>query len=214
MALILRHVRALLDIVGPSPVGFLEGSSERSIRAAFPGFRHRFTSGEDVARLLVGARRALTAYGSLNAFFLAGLGRRDRDVVPALSAFSDELAGLAGGSCEFLLPDPRRGSACKRLNLMLRWLVRKDRVDPGGWTGVPRSKLVVPLDIHMFRAGQALGFTSRRSADLRTALEITEGFRRIAPRDPVRYDFSLTRLGIREEATLDEFVSSIEAEQC
>ena len=107
--------------------------------------------------------------------------------------------GLIGGSLPFLLPFPEKGSACKRLNLFLRWMVRKDRVDPGGWDGVPASKLIVPLDTHMYGITRGLGFTERKSADLRTAIEATAAFRKIAPRDPVRYDFALTRPGIRRD---------------
>lgn len=211
VVLILRNVRVLLDAMGPSPAEFVVASSESYIMKSFPGFRHRFTTGEDVARLLLGARRALGEYGSLNRCFTAGMGGRDDDVVPALRAFSGELSGPSGGSRGFTLPDPEKGSACKRLNLFLRWLVRKDRVDPGGWRGVPRSKLVVPLDTHMYRAGRALGFTSRRGADLKAALEITEGFRRLSPRDPVRYDFALTRLGMRDGVKIAEYLSSIDS---
>jgi len=78
--------------------------------------------------------------------------------------------------------------------------VRRDNVDPGGWEGISPSKLVVPIDTHMHRIGLALGFSSRRQADARTALEITEGFRGFRPDDPLRYDFALTRLGIRRDA--------------
>jgi len=106
------------------------------------------------------------------------------------------LVKAMGRERSYLLPDPRLGSACKRLNLYLRWMVRRDAVDPGGWN-VPPAKLVVPLDTHMHALGRALGLTDRRSADLRTALEITAAFRAIAPDDPVRYDFALTRLGMR-----------------
>ena len=78
-------------------------------------------------------------------------------------------------------------------------MVRRDEVDPGGWDEVRPARLIVPLDTHQYRLCTALGFTRRKSADLRTALEITEAFRRIAPEDPVRYDFSLTRAGIRSD---------------
>jgi uncharacterized protein (TIGR02757 family) len=80
--------------------------------------------------------------------------------------------------------------------LYLRWMVRRDRVDPGPWRRVPRAKLVVPLDTHMFRIARALGLTRRRQANLATAIEITKAFAQHSPRDPVRYDFCLTRLGI------------------
>ena len=109
-----------------------------------------------------------------------------------------------------LLPDPSRGSAVKRLNLYLRWMVRKDDVDPGGWEDVPASKLIVPLDTHMYHFGQCYGFTCRKSADLKTAIEITRGFRQLNPEDPVKYDFAITRFGIRNELCWDDLDSMCE----
>ncbi|MFC1474950.1 TIGR02757 family protein, partial [bacterium] len=109
--------------------------------------------------------------------------------------FVDEIMRGGNRSC-YLTPAPRRGSACKRMNLFLRWMVRRDDVDPGPWTDVPASKLVVPLDTHMHRISSGMGLTSRKQADLKTAIEITDAFRAISPEDPVRYDFALTRLGI------------------
>lgn len=191
VAQILRSVGAVLGELGPSPAAFVAGSSTRHLSGMFPGFKHRFTAGEQLGALLVGVKRALEEHGSLNACFLQGMSRGDENVMPALCRFTAELTGTAPRSCDFLLPDPEKGSACKRLNLFLRWMVRHDRVDPGGWKGVPRSRLVVPLDTHMYQVGRALGFTARKSADLRAALEITRGFGRIVPDDPVRYDFSL-----------------------
>jgi len=85
-------------------------------------------------------------------------------------------------------------------------MVRQDDVDPGGWENLPASKLIVPLDTHMHRICLLLKFTSRKQADLRTAIEITEAFRTISPDDPVRYDFALTRLGIRDDADLGQFL--------
>ena len=102
-----------------------------------------------------------------------------------------------------------RGSACKRLNLLLRWMVRRDDVDPGGWEGIAPSLLVIPLDTHMDAIGRSLGFTCRKQADLKAALEITDGFRKIAPHDPVRYDFSLTRFGIRNELEIKHVTGAI-----
>lgn len=210
---ILRGVGAVLGEMGPSPAAFVAGSSTRQLSRAFPGFKHRFTTGEELGALLIGVKRVLEEHGSLNACFLGGMSDGDETVVPALCHFTTELTGKARRSCDFLLPDPEKGSACKRLNLFLRWMVRRDRVDPGGWKGVPRSRLVVPLDTHMYKVGQALGFTARKSPDLHTALEITRGFGRIVPDDPVRYDFSLTRLGIRDETSLDELLEKIDGAQ-
>jgi len=88
-------------------------------------------------------------------------------------------------------------------------MVRQDKIDPGGWDLVPVSKLIIPLDTHMHRIGLMFNLTRRRQADMRTALEITHAFRRIAPDDPVRYDFALTRLGIREDADLEGFLNKV-----
>jgi len=209
VAQILKSVEAALARLGPSPARFLERTPPAGLRAAFAGFRHRFTAGDDLARLLCGVRRAIGRHGSLERCFVASapdVGREDGTVLPALAAFVGEVSRLSGCDLGHLLPSPDRGSACKRLNLFLRWMVRSDEVDPGGWLAVPASALVVPLDTHMHRLALAMGFTSRRQADLATALEVTAAFRRFAPEDPVRYDFALTRLGIRSDADMAAFL--------
>ena len=129
-------------------------------------------------------------------------------MIPALSAFIKGIG--ARGDAGILVADPDKKSACKRSNLFLRWMVRKDSVDPGGWEKIPKSALVIPLDTHMFRVGTLLGFTSRKQANLLTALEITRGFRELSPEDPVRYDFCLTRFGIREEMSPEDLKIMLE----
>jgi len=193
---ILRSVSLVLSKMGPSPSAFLLGSPFHGIATAFADFKHRFTAGEDLARLLWGMRRTIERHGSLQKCFMSRLRRDDGTLIPALSAFVED---IFPEGCDFLIPAPGKGSACKRLNLFLRWMVRRDDVDPGGWDGVPPSKLVVPLDTHMHRIAMTLGLTRRKQADLRTAIEITEAFREVSPRDPVRYDFVLTRFGIRKD---------------
>ncbi len=136
-------------------------------------------------------RRAIQEHGTLERLFHAGIAAEDRTVLPALARFVQRLRDYAGGAdaCASLLSSPEDGSACKRLNLYLRWMVRRDAVDPGPWASVSRSLLVVPLDTHMFRIARALGLTARNQANLKTAVEITSGFARFSPKDPVRYDF-------------------------
>jgi uncharacterized protein (TIGR02757 family) len=203
---ILRSVSFVLDRMGPSPLAFLVGSSQRAILALFEDFVHRFTTGQHIAAMLTGARRVIRQYGSLHACFVAGMRDSDETVIPALSDFVKELL-CADYSCgKYLVPTPDRGSACKRLHLFLRWMVRRDAVDPGGWDDVSPSKLVIPLDTHMHKIGLALGMTNRKQGDIRTALGMTAAFREIAPDDPVRYDFALTRLGIRDDTDMDAFL--------
>ncbi|MFQ6099508.1 MAG: TIGR02757 family protein [Armatimonadota bacterium] len=225
-----RSIAAVLERISP-PRAFLEQSTHASLRTAFAGFKHRWTTGDEVADLLFGAKRAIERHGSLRACFAAGLREDDETVEGALSHFVRELKGGDDGadclprgrkpysgnaetglsdaaslSHNSLLPLPERGSACKRLNLFLRWMARRDDVDPGGWNDVGPSRLIVPLDTHMHRLCRCLGLTRRKQADMRTALEVTAAFRTIAPDDPVRYDFALTRLGIHPDADVNAFL--------
>jgi len=208
VAQILKSVSEVLNILGPEPALFLKTVDPPRLWNAFTGFRHRFARQSHLAGLLVGIRSLMLRYGSLYRCFLRGLNGTDETILPALIVFARELTGAGNHSTGHLIPLPERGSACKRLNLFLRWMVRKDAVDPGGWDGVPPSKLIIPLDVHMHRVGQALGFTARKQADLQTALEITRGFKRLVPKDPLRYDFSLTRLGIRKDEDLGGFLDA------
>jgi len=200
---ILASVGKVLDLMdgagaGGSPHAFLGRTTDRELRKLLRTFTHRFTTGEEMAALLIGIKRVIAEHGSLEDTFASGMKREDETVLPGLAEFVDHLRRAAGGTdaCPSLLSSPADGSACKRLNLYLRWMVRRDRVDPGPWRKVSRSKLVVPLDTHMFRIARALDLTRSRQANLKTAVEITRAFARHSPRDPVRYDFCLTRLGI------------------
>ncbi|MBN1345557.1 MAG: TIGR02757 family protein [Phycisphaerae bacterium] len=199
VARILKSVSSVLDRMSPSPTRFLERSSDETLHRTFADFKHRFTTGDDLADMLGGVKRAVARHGSLHHCFRSCRRAEDDTVLPALARLVDELGGSGRQGAFSLLPSPAAGSACKRLNLFMRWMVRRDDVDPGGWDEVPASCLVVPLDTHMFKICRSLRLTRRRQPDLRAAVEITEAFRKIVPEDPVRYDFALTRIGIREE---------------
>ncbi|MBD3348811.1 MAG: TIGR02757 family protein [Candidatus Eisenbacteria bacterium] len=204
---ILASVEKALGVLGASPAGFLADATPERLDDLYSGFKHRFTTGDELARLLASVGAVQRSHGSLGAGFADLIGPRDETVVPALERFAGTLRGDMWCGNSSVLPAPEKGSACKRLHLFLRWMVRQDEVDPGGWADVPASKLVVPLDTHMHRISRALGFTARAQADLRTALEITRAFHEFAPDDPVKYDFALTRLGIRDDVTLESVLS-------
>lgn len=203
---ILKSVSIVLERMSHAPSSFLENASFMQLRDTFSDFKHRFTTGEELASMLWGARLMIERYGSLYECFLADLKEDQETVLPALSTFVKRLIGVIPGNQNSLLPSPDKGSACKRLNLFLRWMVRQDRVDPGGWSKVPLSKLIVPLDTHMHKICLLLNFTRRKQADMRTAMDITHAFRKMAPEDPVRYDFVLTRLGIRNDMDIKTFL--------
>lgn len=214
VAQILVSISKALDPLGPSPFLYLLGTTKKRLFQAYMDFRHRFTSGRELASMLWGVRKVVMEYGSLQACFLNGMEKYDQTVLPGLSKFVKEIR-MRGhkGHKNTLLPSPDRGSACKRLNLFMRWMVRKDAVDPGGWERVPSSKLVVPVDTHMFKVSRFLNLTDRRRPDMNAALSITKAFRICRPEDPVRYDFALTRLGIRNGVGIDHFFQGWERQE-
>jgi len=165
--------------------------------------------GRNLIDLLLGIRHVLGRHGTLEACFREGLREEDETVLPALDRFAARLREAYNGRGNYLVSSPCDGSACKRMHLYLRWMVRRDSVDPGPWRGVPAAKLVAPLDTHMHRVALRLGLTRRKQANGATAVEITRAFRRIVPKDPVKYDFALTRPGIRRELVDDPFWGSV-----
>jgi uncharacterized protein (TIGR02757 family) len=190
----------------PTPSKFLERASRLSLEKEFSSFKHRFTTNEEIVDFLIAIQKVIKVNGSLHKCFLKYYDHDDSDVIRSLELFVHEIKAHLSIRENSLLPCPEKRSACKRLHLFLRWMVRKDAVDPGGWDEISPSKLIVPLDVHMHRICRFLGITSRKQADIRTALEITEGFRAFAPADPIKYDFALTRIGIRNDIDLKEIM--------
>jgi uncharacterized protein (TIGR02757 family) len=202
-------VERALEPFGSRPAAALRASTPRELRMAFRGFRHRWTRGRDMAALVWRVAEALRQHGSLRALFLRGYEPSEPNVGPSLTRFVDALlaydgrpVGAArieprGSGIRHLLVRPADRSACKRLNLFLRWVVRADDgLDLGLWPEVSTRGLVIPLDTHSSRVSRALGFTRRATTDWRAAEEVTEALRRYDPDDPVRYDFALCHVSM------------------
>lgn len=188
----------------PSPYAYVLACTPARLKKDFNGFKYRFTTREELCSFLLSVRDILKKYGSLEKCFVSGLQKDDPNICRALALFARRLRRK--GEIDSLVPNPDKGSAMKRLNLFLRWMVRQDEVDPGGWQ-VPARLLVVPLDVHMHRCARALGLTGRNAADMKTALDITRSLAQFCPEDPVKYDFCITRFGIRpdmDEKTLTD----------
>ncbi len=206
VASVLQSIEALLGVMGPHPADFVRGFEPVRDSARIEPLVHRWIRGRDLVALLQILKRMLREAKSIEAFFLAGDDPSLPDIGPALDTFSaraleTDLAEAYGrvpkrpGVCYFF-PRPSAGSACKRLNLFLRWMVRKDQIDMGVWTRVSPSRLIVPLDTHVIRLGRCLRLTRYVSPGWKMAAEITAALRVINPNDPVRYDFSLCHVGM------------------
>jgi len=192
---ILKSVTLVLEKLFPSPASILDGASDLILKKTFMDFKHRFTTGEELAGYLFNIGKILRKYGSINSCFTADFDE-SREMLPSILNF---IKKLRSGECDCynsLIPIPSGKCAYKRINLYLRWMIRKDEIDPGVWSGISPSKLIIPLDTHMHRISLSYKLTERKQADFNTALEITKSFKKFSPQDPVKYDFALTRLGI------------------
>ncbi len=208
VASILASIDHVLAVLGPSPAAFVRGFEPGRDSRALARFVHRWTRGQDIAALLYILRHMLDTAGSIEAVLPGrrrpgGAGHRRRASsrsAPAPGTWTSGLSTAAAwpprpGAHAFF-PLPSAGSACKRLNLFLRWMVRRDAIDLGAWTRVSPARLIIPLDVHVIRVGQCLGLTRYASPGWRMAASITASLRQIDPSDPVRYDFALCHLGM------------------
>lgn len=194
---VVANAGTVLARMRPSPYRYLRTFDAVEARRRFAGFAHRFHKTPDLVALLACLAAAICTHGSLGALFESCYDERDADVGPSLARFVDALLPPdAPASLRYLLTSPRDGSACKRMNLFLRWMVRRTSPDVGLWTFVDPAKLVIPLDTHVHRIATFLGLTERKSADWKTARAVTDRLARFDRADPVRYDFALCRLGI------------------
>jgi uncharacterized protein (TIGR02757 family) len=209
--IIIKTLETVFAAMGESPRRFVEEFEPGSGLRTYAGFKHRFNDHRDLCALLLAARTMLEEADSIGDYFLGCYDGTAEDITPSLMEFTAALlamdytsvfgpAGIPADSYfPFLFPSPAAGSACKRLCMFLRWMVRPaDGIDLGLWRDVSPAKLVIPVDAHIQRIGRNLGLTSRRQADWRMAREITAALRKLDPADPVKYDFSLCHLGISE----------------
>jgi uncharacterized protein (TIGR02757 family) len=207
VASVLQSIEHLLGIFGGQPADYVRRFDPQRDAASFASFGHRWTRGVDGAALVWALRTMLEHAGSVEDFFLQGYDASAEDIGPALDRFSARVlefdfrpvygrrASRSPG-VRYFFPRPSAGSGCKRLNLFLRWMVRRDELDLGVWTRVAPAKLVIPLDTHVVRVARCLGLTRYRSPGWAMARDITSALRRIDPVDPVRYDFALCHLGM------------------
>jgi uncharacterized protein (TIGR02757 family) len=207
VASVMASVGRVVEVMGREPAGYVRGFDARRHARALTPIVHRWIRGADLVALMLVLQAMLREHGSIEGAFAAGHDPSAADVGPALDAFAARACAVdvrsaygrtvpARAGYRYFFARPSSGSACKRLNLYLRWMVRRDAVDPGGWTRIAAAHLVVPLDTHIIRLGRCLGLTRQRTPGWKMAAEITAALRRLDPVDPIRYDFALCHLGM------------------
>ncbi len=203
---ILNSVRAVLSVLGELPY---QNLVDLRFKSSLKSFRHRFTTGEDIEIIFSWMAAALRSHGSIEAFFVSGGKPAGGEMKELLSDFvvrfsaqplDDALAPRAADrvrSLKYLLSDPNRGSACKRLNMFLRWMVRdEDGIDLGLWKRVRPAQLMLPIDTHVLQTLHALKWTKSTQATWKVSEEATARLRLYSPSDPTRYDFALCHLSM------------------
>lgn len=203
---ILTSIDIILSIMNYKPFEFVMSFNFSKDIKKFNGFKHRFNTGLDIACLIYIIQNAIITHGSLKSLFLSGYREDDKNIKMALVKFIQnlldiDLSMILGSrqdhGIRYLLPSPLNGSACKRANLFLRWMIRRDdNIDFGIWKEVSPSKLIVPLDTHTARISRYIGLTDRKNVTWKMAEEITENLKLLDADDPAKYDFALCRLGI------------------
>jgi uncharacterized protein (TIGR02757 family) len=206
VASVLASISTLFRIMGSRPADYVRAFDPSARHQELGAMVHRWIRGVDLAALLWILRQMLEQSGSVEGFFAEGLAEHDVDVGSALDSFSRRALALdirrvygrvpqRAGVCYFF-PRPSAGSACKRLNLFLRWMVRSDAVDLGVWRAVRPGQLIVPLDTHVIRLARCLRLTRYASPGWKMAADITGRLRELDPVDPVKFDFSICHVGM------------------
>lgn len=198
-------IKKLLVFFDGKPYEFIKNFSGESGKKSLQGINHRFYSEDDIIKLLIILNKELIIHKSIKNIFINGYNISDYNVKNGISNFSNHFLnsfiqsfGRVSNGIKFMFPLPEKGSACKRMNLFLRWMIRKDELDFGLWNEIPTSKLVIPVDTHIARICKQLNLTARKNADWKMAEEITDNLKKFDPLDPVKYDFAICHIGIRK----------------
>lgn len=213
-------IEKILKPGGEHPAAFFKNLALIKDKKHFQGISYRFNKEKDILCLVYILNHALNEWGSLKNLFyhyynssmsplakgeIEG-GSEHKDIGYALSKFVNYFMGINTSpvygrnikpyGLKQLFPSPENNSACKRLNLFLRWMVRTGDIDLGLWNKIHPSELIIPLDTHIARISRCLGLTKRKSSDWKTAKEITESLKKLDPDDPLKYDFALCHYGV------------------
>lgn len=204
--MILKSGAKMLGPLGNNPFDYLVSNSSLEL---WKNFKHRFTTGDDIEILMHWLREVLKTHGSLERFFIKSSPSQTACMKEKLSSFVKGLwsqrlpnrlhtkFATRQRNLRYLVSDPEQGSACKRLNMFLRWVVRpKDGVDLGLWNAVSPKELMLPLDTHIIQTLQRLGWIRSKNANWKTVELVTKKLRTISLEDPIRYDFALCHLSM------------------
>ena len=198
---IIRKSRELMERMDMSPYEFCKTSHPSALKQLH-GFKHRTFKEDDLFYFVDFFHRHYTGHDTLETAFIKGMRKGDATIENGLIGFRRyffEAEHLK--RTEKHISTPLQKSSCKRLNMFLRWMVRRDdaAVDFGIWRHIKPAQLICPLDVHVARVAERFGLMTRKQADWQAAIELTAHLRKMDPLDPVKYDFALFGLGVIEK---------------
>lgn len=199
---IINSCNKLLDLFENKPYDFISSHSDEDLKALL-GFKHRTFNDTDLLYFVSFLKFHYQRADSLEDAFTQNFSSREEHVGPALIGFHNYFTSLDffPSRTRKHIATPERKSACKRLNMFLRWMVRTDSeaIDFGLWKKIKPSQLLCPLDVHVENQARKLGLIQRKQRDFQTVLELTNNLKQFDAEDPVKYDFALFGLGIAEK---------------
>ena len=208
-ATIMNKMAELCERMSFRPAEFVRNFDSVRDADALTGFKHRTFQPADALAFTKSLSVALKKHGSVEKIFASFISPNDLDVGPAIQGFSETIMTILPDTPARLqkhLARPNAGSACKRINMYLRWMVRPGPVDFDLWKKIKPAQLVLPLDVHSGRAGRQLGLLTRKQNDWKSAVELTASCQKLDPNDPSKYDFALFGPGAAGASFNEQFV--------
>lgn len=201
----IKQIKTSLDklhlIMGKNPYDFVSSYNQKRDSKFFKDLKHRFYSTDDITKLFYTLSKVIKKEGSLRDHFYS-IYKKNESIKDSIHHFSASLVEysseekIVSNGIKFMFPDPLKGSAAKRMNLFLRWMVRKDKIDFGLWNEIPTSELIIPVDTHVAKICKELRLTKLKNVSWKMAEEITNNLKKFNAIDPVKYDFSICHIGM------------------
>ncbi len=202
--IIIKKSKELLNYMDNQPYDFIMNHQEKDLKR-FDNFKHRTFNAIDTLYFIKFLKYCYSSFGTLENAFIRNLNEHDETIEKGLLNFHDLFFSLENFPIRTKkhISTPIRKSACKKLNMFLRWMVRKDNsgVDFGLWNKISPKQLIIPCDVHVIRVCNKLGLLNTEKVDWNTALALTKQLKQFNLKDPIIYDFALFGLGIDNKYT-------------
>ncbi len=203
---IINTLNKIVTFTEDNPYKFVVNFKSKNYHKKLTGLKHRFYTENDIKTFFYVLNDVYKNYDSLKNLFLKNYDGSEGNIKNALGKYSQHLIekseqyndGKITRGVRFMFPLPEVGSACKRMNLFLRWMVRHDELDFGLWKEVETSKLIIPVDTHIARICKLLKLTDLKNVNWKMAEQITANLKKFDPNDPVKYDFAICHIGMRK----------------